>query len=235
MRNNQSFAGKKPSYLRVIIRIYFFIFVLLGVIFASAGRLSYWQGWLLGVVFLAIVIVFSFVFANKRDVIFERVRPGPGTKWWDKIFYALYIPGSLSVFVVSALDGGRFRWSPLLPVTLYVISILVLIFSHLFILWCMWTNKFFSSTVRIQADRGHQVIEDGPYRFVRHPGYLAAIFWFISASLVLGSVYGLIPVTVVIVLFFIRTYLEDITLQKELSGYCDYAKKVPFRLIPYLW
>jgi protein-S-isoprenylcysteine O-methyltransferase Ste14 len=235
MQNNQSAAAKKPSYLRVIIRIYIFIFALLAILFVSAGRLNYWQGWLFGTTFFTIILVFSFAFADKKDVILERARPGPGTKWWDKIFYAFYVPATLCVFIVSALDAGRFYWSPPLPALLYVISLFVFILSYLVIIWCMWTNKFFSSTVRIQADRGHQVIEDGPYRFVRHPGYLAAIFWFISASLVLGSVYGLIPVTVVIVLFFIRTYLEDITLQKELSGYCDYAKKVPFRLIPYLW
>jgi protein-S-isoprenylcysteine O-methyltransferase Ste14 len=235
MQDNQNVAVKKPSYLRTITRVYIFAFAMLVVLFVSAGRLNYWQGWLVGGIFIAVIIGFSLVFADKKDVIFERARPGPGTKWWDKIFYALYIPASMCVFIVSALDGGRFHWSPSLPVSVYVISFLVFIFSYIVILWCMWTNKFFSSTVRIQTDRGHQVIQDGPYRFVRHPGYLAAIFWFVSVTLTLGSVYGLIPVAVVIVLFIVRTYLEDITLQKELPGYSDYAKKVLFRLIPHIW
>jgi protein-S-isoprenylcysteine O-methyltransferase Ste14 len=235
MQDNQAETAKKPSYLWTMARLYIFVFAMLAVLLVSAGRLTYWQGWLLGAVFFAIVLVSPFIFADKKDVIFERAHPGPGTKWWDKIFFVLYIPAFLCVFIVSALDAGRFHWSPILPAPLYVISLLVFLLSHSAILWCMWTNKFFSSTVRIQTDRGHYVIQTGPYRFVRHPGYFAAIFWFISASLILGSLYGLIPVAVVIMLLFVRTYLEDSTLQKELPGYSDYAKKVPFRLIPYIW
>ena len=235
MQDNQAETAKKPSYLLTMARLYFFVFALLAVLFVSAGTLTYWQGWLLGVVFFAIILVSSFIFADKKDVVFERAHPGPGTKWWDKVFFVLYIPALLCVFIVSALDAGRFHWSPVLPPLLYVISLLVFLLSYSAILWCMWTNKFFSSTVRIQTERGHYVIQTGPYRFVRHPGYFAAIFWFISVSLVLGSFYGLIPVAVVIMLLFVRTYLEDSTLKKELPGYSDYAKNVPFRLIPYIW
>jgi protein-S-isoprenylcysteine O-methyltransferase Ste14 len=99
----------------------------------------------------------------------------------------------------------------------------------------MWTNRFFSSTVRIQTDRGHEVVEGGPYRFMRHPGYVGAILLVTSISLVLGSLWALIPAGVVAVLLIIRTCLEDITLQRELTGYADYARRVRFRLVPGIW
>jgi protein-S-isoprenylcysteine O-methyltransferase Ste14 len=108
-------------------------------------------------------------------------------------------------------------------------------FSYSFILWAMWTNRFFSSHVRIQTDRGHYVVTDGPYRFVRHPGYAGAIVWVPATALLLGSLYALIPAAITIVLIIIRTYLEDVTLQKELPGYADYARKTRFRLVPRIW
>jgi protein-S-isoprenylcysteine O-methyltransferase Ste14 len=99
----------------------------------------------------------------------------------------------------------------------------------------MWVNNWFSSTVRIQMDRDQHVVQDGPYRYVRHPGYVGGILMAVSASLILGSLWALIPASIVVLLLVIRTYLEDTTLQKELPGYADYTKKVRYRLVPGLW
>ena len=94
---------------------------------------------------------------------------------------------------------------------------------------------FFSSVVRLQNDRGQEVVQQGPYRMIRHPGYVAGSLMAISISLVLGSLWGLIPAGAVLILLIIRTYLEDTTLQRELPGYSDYARKVKYRLIPGIW
>jgi protein-S-isoprenylcysteine O-methyltransferase Ste14 len=99
----------------------------------------------------------------------------------------------------------------------------------------MWTNRFFSSTVHIQSDREHQVVQEGPYRFVRHPGYVHGILMGLSVPLVLGSLWALIPAFVGSVIRVIRTYLEDTTLRKELPGYVEYSNKVKHRLIPGIW
>ena len=96
-------------------------------------------------------------------------------------------------------------------------------------------NRFFSTTVRLQCDRGQYVIRSGPYRIVRHPGYVGGILLGISMALVLGSLWALIPAGGVLILLIIRTYLEDITLQKELQRYTDYAQKVRYRLVPGIW
>ena len=107
--------------------------------------------------------------------------------------------------------------------------------SSIFVNWAMIVNTHFEATVRIQKDRDHKVISEGPYRLVRHPGYLGAILWAIGIPMILGSFYGYIPSVVAIILFIIRTFLEDKTLQDELDGYYDYSKKVKFRLLPGIW
>jgi protein-S-isoprenylcysteine O-methyltransferase Ste14 len=101
--------------------------------------------------------------------------------------------------------------------------------------WAGSVNKFAEPTVRIQTDRGHKVIDTGPYAIVRHPGYVAAFFLFSGIALALGSLWALIPAAVASLLLVVRTQLEDRTLQNELEGYKEYAKRVGYRLIPGIW
>jgi len=235
MPNEQSEIKKKPSYLRIMIRGFITTVAMSFAVFALAGRLDYWQGWLTVALFLALLIEFSIAFVKKKDLMQERIKPGPGVKWWDKIFVAVLVPMIYSICFVAALDAGRFQWSPQLPLILYILMFLLTVISYCFVHWAMSTNQFFSSRVRIQTDRGHFVITEGPYRFVRHPGYLGTIVLLPAWALLLGSLYALIPALIANLLLIVRTYLEDKTLQKELPGYADYAQKTRFRLIPGVW
>ena len=99
----------------------------------------------------------------------------------------------------------------------------------------MSVNKFFEASVRIQEDRGHYVISDGPYRFVRHPGYASMIFWVVGFPLAVGSMLALYTGLILLLGLVLRTFLEDKTLKNELEGYTEYAAKVKYRLIPYIW
>ena len=101
--------------------------------------------------------------------------------------------------------------------------------------WSMASNAFFSTVVRIQDDRGHAVASGGPYRFVRHPGYVAAILFYLVTPLMLGSVWTFIPSVLMVLLFVVRTALEDRTLREELDGYWEYAQRVRYRLLPGVW
>ena len=98
--------------------------------------------------------------------------------------------------------------------------------------WALAENRFFLSVVRIQMDRGHVVCDSGPYRIVRHPGYAGNILPLLGIVLAFGSVWTLIPAAVALIITVIRTVLEDQTLQEELSGYREYARRVRYRLIP---
>jgi len=86
--------------------------------------------------------------------------------------------------------------------------------------------------VRIQTDRGHVVCDGGPYRIVRHPGYAGNILPLLGIALALSSLWTLIPAAMALVIAVIRTALEDRTLQEELPGYKEYARRVRYRLFP---
>ena len=101
--------------------------------------------------------------------------------------------------------------------------------------WAEAVNKFFEPTVRIQTDRGHRVIDTGPYAIVRHPGYVSGFLVFIGMPLCLGSLWALIPAVLVCLLLVVRTIWEDQTLREELAGYEEYAQRVRYRLIPGVW
>ena len=215
----------------------FIIILMSAIIFISAGRINYWQGWGFSASMLLIMgtSIGIFIKDNRIDLIKERAKPGPGTKWWDKIFMAFFIPSYFAIMIVGSLDSGRYLWTTNFPLPLYILGYIIFSLSVAVQFWSIWVNRFFSSVVRIQTEREQVVIQNGPYRFVRHPGYLTGIFLGIGTSLVFGSLWGLIPAGVIALLLIIRTGLEDAMLQRELAGYSDYAKKVKYRLFPGLW
>ena len=225
----------EKGYPWLIARGFAKILALFIMIFILAGRTDYWQGWVFVAYIVVLFAVMAAFFSKNTDLMRERVSPGPGIKGWDKIFWMLYLPLSIAVFVIAILDSGRFHWTRDLPVYVYIISYVILTFSTAVFLWCMYVNKFFSSVVRIQKDRKQVTITKGPYKFVRHPGYAVAFPMYVSMSLVLGSLYSLIPSVIATILLMARTYLEDETLKKELKGYKEYSKKVKYRLVPGVW
>jgi len=101
--------------------------------------------------------------------------------------------------------------------------------------WAQSVNRHFEATVRIQTDRGHKVIDTGPYAIIRHPGYAMTIPLVVGMALSLGSLYALIPCAILIVLLAGRTLGEEAELRKGLEGYVDYTKRVRFRWLPGIW
>lgn len=230
--------GNKPgdeSYLKVVAVGIMELLLIFAPLFLVAGRLDYWQGWVLAGCFVLMAVAAFVVFSGKRDLLRERLHPGPGVKRWDKVLVTLCSASFFAVFLVAPLDVARFGWSPTFPPIVYVIGYAVLVLSSAFIFWAVAVNPFFSSMVRIQSDRGQRVIQNGPYQFVRHPGYAGLLPMVPAMAIVLGSLWALIPAGISIGLFVIRTYLEDRMLQQELSGYTDYAQRVRYRLLPWVW
>lgn len=210
----------------------FFIFVFNLLL---AGRWRYWQGWLFSGVMAVTVVVTMILFRDKMDLAQERMNPGSGIKWWDKILFSGFSILTLAAWVVGVLDTGRFGWSPAFPIWGYFASYAIFILSVFMFTWPMLVNRWFSSMVRIQQDRGQQVCQAGPYQYVRHPGYVGGILMALSIGLVFGSFWALIPGGLATGLIILRTYLEDKTLKKELPGYLEYSQKVKYRLIPGIW
>ena len=138
------------------------------------------------------------------------------------------------MLVIAGLDGGRFGWSSM-PLPLAIAGLVTLVLAYAVIAWAMAANTFFSTTVRVQEDRGQRVVSSGPYRLVRHPGYVGMILMYVGTPVMLGSWWALIPGGLNGVAFIVRTALEDRTLQEELDGYKEYAGRVPYRLLPGVW
>jgi protein-S-isoprenylcysteine O-methyltransferase Ste14 len=154
-------------------------------------------------------------------------------KRWDKLLSALFSVTGLAVLVVAALDA-RFVFSPLPPAS-FDAGFTLYAAGGALSSWAMASNRFFSSFVRIQTERGHTVATGGPYRFVRHPGYAGFAVATVATALLLGSGWALVPAALTALILVIRTVLEDRTLLAELSGYREYAARVRYRLLPGLW
>jgi protein-S-isoprenylcysteine O-methyltransferase Ste14 len=122
-----------------------------------------------------------------------------------------------------------------MPIALYWIGALVYVLGQAILLWARYTNNFFSSMVRIQIDRGHTVCRTGPYRYVRHPGYVGGILFTATMGVVLGSWWACLPQGFACLLLVWRTWMEDRTLKAELPGYAEYAEETRYRLVPRLW
>ena len=204
--------------------------------FALAGRWDWVRGWAyMGILTAGNSLNELILWRENPELFRMRGRIGKGTKNWDKVCLALLGLSVLLILIVGALDAGRYQWTPM-PLWLWAIGVVLYTAGQALLIWSMIVNPFFEKTARIQEDRSHRVIDHGPYAYVRHPGYVGAIMGFILASpLLLGSWWAFAPATLATLSLVIRTALEDRMLSEELEGYQDYARRVRYRLIPYLW
>jgi protein-S-isoprenylcysteine O-methyltransferase Ste14 len=202
--------------------------------FLPAGDFGWRKGWLFLLVCLAANAVFvPYIWRVNPELLAARSR-FRWAKRWDIILSSIMIAPIMAIFPVAALDDGRFHW---LPVPWWVCGVGYLMFLVGMGLgtWVGAVNKFAEGPVRIQTERGHTVIDTGPYAIVRHPGYVAAFFLFVGIALSLGSLWALIPVGLFFALLILRTQWEDQTLQAELAGYKEYTARVRYKLIPGVW
>jgi protein-S-isoprenylcysteine O-methyltransferase Ste14 len=208
---------------------------LLALIFLPAGSITWRPGWAFLAVLVAAFTVSGVVIARVNPIIFRaRSRFQPGTKAWDKALLAVILPAMAAILPVGALDAGRLHTSHVsgwLVASGYIAVIAAIAGTA----WAQAVNPFFEPGVRIQAERHQHVIDAGPYRLVRHPGYTSALLLFAGMALALGSLWALVPAAVAGGFLAWRTALEDRLLQAELTGYADYANRVRWRLVPGVW
>jgi protein-S-isoprenylcysteine O-methyltransferase Ste14 len=200
-------------------------------LFASAGTVALVGFWLYLAIQLA-AIAASLVLLPP-DLIRERMRPG-GQK--PPLGLRLAVIVLFAAFVIAGLDRGRFHWSDDVPPWLQGLSLAVVAAGYALVFWAMTVNRFFSSIIRIQTDRGQQVVASGPYAYIRHPGYLAGIFIVLCSGPALGSWLAAAILVVSGLPFVIRRAItEDRVLRAELPGYDAYAGRVRWRLVPGVW
>ena len=204
-----------------------------GTLFLAAGRLDWPMAW----AYMGVVLVNSAILALIMDpeLQAERSGVGEGVKRWD-LFLAVYLGrlGPLAMLIVAGLDR-RFGWSAEVPLAWQWVALVVIALGTVLADWALLANRFFAPVVRIQRDRGQTVVTGGPYRFVRHPGYVGSLLHYMAAPVALGTPWALIPSGLIVAVTIVRTALEDRTLQEELEGYKDYTQRVRYRLLPGVW
>lgn len=213
--------------LRWLLLSFFFLLPLL----ALGGRADLPLLWAWAGVFSAVALVM--ILTVDPELARERQRPGPGSVdlWRRPVFGGLFLAHA----VMGFLDVGRFHWSDSVPYALRLAGLVGFAAGMGLFAWGMAVNRFFSTAIRIQKERGHTVVSAGPYGVVRHPGYLGLSLAVPASGLAIGSwwAFGIGAAAALVILH--RASVEDRYLLENLPGYPDYARRVRFRLLPGFW
>ncbi len=208
-----------------------FVVAAAAALFAASGTFAIAGFWAYIAIFVAVMIV-SFATLDP-DLLHERMRPGGQKPPLALRTFSLLL---FVHWIVAGLDRGRLHWSDSVPGWLQGICLLAVGGGYALALWAMRVNRFFSSVIRIQTDRGQHVITSGPYAFVRHPGYAAGILIIMASGPALGSWLAAAVLVIFSLPFLIhRVITEDRILQAQLAGYSNYADRVRWRLVPGIW
>jgi protein-S-isoprenylcysteine O-methyltransferase Ste14 len=200
-------------------------------LFAAAGTVAI-PGFWAYLAILAAVMIVSFA-ALDPNLLRERMRPGGKKPPLALRIFSLVL---FMHWIVAGLDRGRFHWSDNVPVWLQGVCLFMVAAGYALALWAMRVNRFFSSVIRIQTDRGQHVVTTGPYAFIRHPGYTAGILIIVASGPALGSWLAATFVVIFSLPFLLhRAITEDRILQVDLAGYSHYAARVRWRLLPGIW
>jgi protein-S-isoprenylcysteine O-methyltransferase Ste14 len=207
-------------------------------LFLAAGDLRWRAGWCYVALQLG-AIISSRLMALKRhpEVLLERARYASDahTPALDRLLVLIVgIIGPAAMMATAGLDR-RFQWSALVPNWGQILAGMLVAVGFGLGVWAMAANPFFSAVARVQRDRDHQVVQEGPYGWIRHPAYAGALLSTFATPMFLDSLWALIPTVVNAFALIIRTRLEDRMLLEHLESYQEYAERTRFRLIPGLW
>jgi protein-S-isoprenylcysteine O-methyltransferase Ste14 len=229
--------NKKAITPRVILIMLFFVVVVPFLPLLISRQWDWWQAWVYGLVsVLAFAVSRALAARRHPDLLAERARylDHQDAKPWDKVLSPLVGLGGGLIPLVAGLEA-LFEGTVDFSLTAEMVALVFIIIGYALGSYALIENRFFSGMVRIQTDRGHQVVSSGPYRWVRHPGYAGALLTYWATPVLLDSLWAFLPSLFLTVVLVLRTRLEDRTLQEELAGYREYAGRVRYRLVPGLW
>ena len=235
MNTNESNA---PVPLSKVIGSFFYLLLFPAILLVFAGDWRWTEGWVFSIIFYVMCSA-NLLYLYFKDPALLKERFGSPVqkeqKPWDKVILLLFFLEFLVWFAIMPLDARRFGWSPIFPLWTRVAGALLLLLAMLMLFEALRENTFAAPVVKMQKERGQRVISTGMYAVIRHPMYAGAVLLFISAPLLLGSVYGLAIGLLLIVTIATRSVGEEAMLKQELEGYGDYMKKVKWRIIPFVF
>jgi protein-S-isoprenylcysteine O-methyltransferase Ste14 len=236
MSKNASGAVKR-SFGKVVFSFFYLLTYPL-FLFLLAGDWRWIEGWIFSGLFCGLsFITLLYLYIEDPALLNERF----GSPWqknqkpWDKVLLSLFFLGFLLWFAIMPLDARRFRWSPEFPLWLKTVGAVLLVVAFAILFAALKENTFAAPVVKMQKERGQKVISTGLYGFVRHPMYLGGTLLFLSAPLLLGSVYGLAIGVLLMVVLAVRSIGEEEMLKQELEGYREYTRKVRWRIVPFIF
>jgi protein-S-isoprenylcysteine O-methyltransferase Ste14 len=205
-------------------------------LFLPAGTLAWAAGWIFLALFFGFYLALTvWLIQHNPALLQERLRLRTSDQQgWDKMLFPLLLVCSLVWLSVLSFDAARAHWSPV-SIWLQVIGAIILVGSFALLFLTFQENTYLSPVVRIQNDRGHTVVDTGPYHYVRHPMYAAIVVFVVGTSLLLGAWSGVLIGAIFVVMLARRAMLEERTLRAKLPGYAAYMAQVKYRLIPYIW
>jgi protein-S-isoprenylcysteine O-methyltransferase Ste14 len=223
--------------LRVILQLLFFIVFIPFLPLLISQQWDWWEAWIYAIVSIVGFVVSRVLVARRHpDMIAERAQTlqQGDTQPWDKRLVPLLGLGGGLVMLVVGLDA-LLDWSHPYSFPVKIISLITILLGYTLGSYALIENRFFSGVVRLQTDRGHQVVSSGPYHWIRHPGYAGALLTYLATPFFLESSWAILPTLFIVVVLIVRTNLEDKFLQDELEGYRDYTQRVRYRLLPGIW
>ncbi|MFO0592889.1 MAG: isoprenylcysteine carboxylmethyltransferase family protein [Polyangiaceae bacterium] len=220
---------------KAVVAGYVGVLVFAAFLFLAAGKLVYWQAILYVALALFGATLSNLLVPKGSDLPSDRADKAAEGQSWDKRLLGAHALTSVVMFVVAGLDSGRFGWSGSVPVAVTIAGALMMVVGQVLFAVAKRQNAFFSSTARIQTERGHRVCDTGLYSHVRHPGYVGMLLSGLAFPAVLGAYWAFLPAACGAALLIARTALEDRMLRKELPGYPEYAARTRWRLVPGLY
>lgn len=226
---------KPPNMLATYVSVSIVLAVMMVVLFWAAGTIDWRRGWLFFSLFVALTFfAVAWIRRDNPGLFAARRKFQKGTKGWDLVLAPLVMLAFAAILPVAALDDARFKWMPT-PEWVPLLGYALLTAGYLGTAWAQSVNPHFEAGVRIQSDRGHTVIDTGPYAYIRHPGYAFSVLMTAGMALSLGSLLALIPTVLAAVMLAIRMLGEEAELRRGLPGYTEYAARVKQRWIPGVW
>jgi protein-S-isoprenylcysteine O-methyltransferase Ste14 len=222
---------------RLIVQVLLLVVVVPFLPLLISARWHWWEAWVYAAVSILTFAISRMLAARRHpDLIAERARilQHEDMQHWDKQLAPLLGIGGGLVLLVAGLDA-RFGWSPTFSLGWKILSLAIILAGYVLGSYALIENRFFSGVVRLQTERGHQVVSSGPYRWMRHPGYAGALLSYLAMPVLLDSLWAYLPTIFTTIVLIVRARLEDGFLRDELDGYSDYARRVRYRLLPGVW
>ena len=223
-----------PLYRKGFVSLSILFLVMAAFLFVSAGTLRYWQAWVyLAVYFTASIAITLYLVKQDPALLARRMSGGPFAEKepTQQIIMTLTSIGFIALIIVPALDH-RFGWSHV-PISGVLLGNLLMLLGWLGIYFVFRENSFAATTIQTSADQ--RVIATGPYAFVRHPMYAAALVMLLGVSPALGSWWGVLIVLAILPALIWRLLDEERFLVRNLPGYSEYQVRVRYRLLPFIW